>query len=295
MTLKVGIIGKGFVGGTLFTVLSAAMRNRPDDLWVSVYDLDPSKGCASEAVYAATVDVDILFVCLPTPMDAATGRCHLDIVKQAIVKACARGTNARPMIVVKSTVPPGTTEKWNEEFGRVYFNPEFLTEANALNDFVSSEYQILGVPAGDNEADIYLFAKLFEVLSPDQMPNHTRVFNVPATAAEMVKYTRNCYLATRLSFFNEIKQVCDALTVDYNEVKYYAGLDTRVGNHYNRIDEQSPSFGGHCLPKDLNALINLANDLGVDPKVAKAVWAKNLEVAKVRDWESMEGRAVIKK
>ena len=116
-----------------------------------------------------------------------------------------------------------------------------------------------------------------------------------ATELEMVKYTKNTYLATRLSFFNEIKQICDKLDVDFNFVKSVAGLDERVGNHYNTVNEDNPGWGGHCLVKDINALIYLEKSLGIDPKVLQAVADKNLEVRKYRDWEKQEGRAVIKK
>ena len=74
-----------------------------------------------------------------------------------------------------------------------------------------------------------------------------------------------------------------------------AGLDWRVGKHYNAIDEDEPEFSGSCLPKDINAFIYFAKELGVDPKVARAVWDKNVEVAKRKTWEKMLGRAVIKK
>jgi UDPglucose 6-dehydrogenase len=115
-----------------------------------------------------------------------------------------------------------------------------------------------------------------------------------AKSAEMVKYVANCFLATKVSFANEIYQICKAIGVDYNGVIETAMLDNRLGTSHWKVPGPDGHFGFGltCFPKDLNALIKLAELNGVDPKVMKAVWEKNLEVRPERDWELMKGRAV---
>ena len=108
----------------------------------------------------------------------------------------------------------------------------------------------------------------------------------------------SCFLATKVSFANEMKQICDEIDVDFDKVVEYALYDDRIGKSHLSVPgpDGSLGFGGHCFPKDLKAIISLAEDLGVQPSVTSAVWAKNLEVRKSenRDWERMIGRAVTK-
>jgi UDP-glucose 6-dehydrogenase len=116
-----------------------------------------------------------------------------------------------------------------------------------------------------------------------------------ALTAELVKYVGNCFLATKVSFANEIYQICSKLGVDYGGVINAAMLDKRLGKSHWKVPGPDGHFGFGltCFPKDINALIALAESLGVDPKVMKAAWAKNLEVRPEKDWEQMKGRAVL--
>lgn len=286
--MKVAIFGGGFVGFTCYQVFSKSPHE------VGIYDVNKEGSKAylegddvkffslEEAVQA-----DLVFVCVPTPMSKETGECRTHIVEGVIHDV--REARQKSLIIIKSTVPPGTTEAMNEKYGNVAFSPEFLTEANALDDFISTGYQIIG---SKNTQHQDTFASLIK--SCPEIQDHL-IEPLEPTEAEMVKYIRNTYLATRLSFFNEIKQICDKLGIYYPYLKYFAGLDQRVGGHYNSVNEDNPGFGGHCLPKDLNAMIFKAKELGVEPKVLKAVNEKNLEVRKNRDWETMEGRAIVNK
>ncbi len=286
--MKIGIIGQGFVGGTLYKALS----KMGGDYEVRAHDKDPER---SRNTLEEVAECDVVMVAVPTPMSMDTGECHTNIVERVI--ADLRQKNANNFIVIKSTVIPGTTERLNFSYGNIGFSPEFLTEANSYNDFVNLPYQILGY-GEESQLETEGFCKLqkifFDAHSQGVMAC-AKVYSVNARIAEMAKYTRNAYLATRLSFFNEMKQICDKLKIPYDELKYFAGLDPRVGQHYNRIDEDEPEFSGSCLVKDLNALTVVAKSLGIDPKMLSATWTKNLEVAKKRTWEEMEGRAVIKR
>lgn len=307
---SIAVIGQGFVGGSLTTVFA----ERGFDVYV--YDKIGKRATGAQPDGHTSIKhlVDscrtkgkafsnVFFVCLPTPM-FEDGEADLSIVEGAL-KELADAAGPDRIAVVKSTVPPGSTERWNKMFEgtglHVVFNPEFLTEANALDDMRNQNRIILGGPRPWINAVKLIFQTAFP-----KVP----LIKTSSTTAEMVKYTINCFLATKVSFANEMAQLCEALdnkglNIDYDKVIEYAKLDARLGNSHWAVPGPVPThdgryvrgFGGHCFPKDLNALVYVAEQLGVDMKVLKGAWAKNLEVRgpEDRDWEHMQGRAVSKK
>ena len=112
--------------------------------------------------------------------------------------------------------------------------------------------------------------------------------------AEMIKYLTNSFLATKVSFANEMHEFCDALNLDYDKVIEYATLDKRLGNSHWAVPgpDGDLGFGGHCFPKDLSTIINMTDKLGVTNNVLKATKQTNDKVRRNRDWENMKGRAV---
>lgn len=316
---SIAVIGQGFVGGSLTTVFAERGFN------VYVYDktgkvatggnscfapsdLPGSTGPTAVQIFAAACGAlkdfsGVFFVCLPTPM-FEDGEADLSIV-EGVLRELSEVKGRDRIAVVKSTVPPGSTERWNKMFEgsglHVVFNPEFLTEANALDDMRNQNRIILGGP----RPWINTVKLIFQTAFP-KVP----LVKTSSTTAEMVKYTINCFLSTKVSFANEVAQICEALdakglNIDYDKVVEYAKLDARLGNSHWAVPGPVPThdgryvrgFGGHCFPKDLNALVYVAEKLGVDPKVLKGVWAKNLEVRSPedRDWEHMKDRAVSKR
>jgi UDPglucose 6-dehydrogenase len=230
------------------------------------------------------------------------GSCDISIVESVLDQLSINNPYGLLRIaVIKSTVPPGTISLWNKKYEatllRTVFNPEFLTEANALNDMRNQDRIILGGPDGSVEKVSSIFTKAF----PD-----VPIYKTSSTNAEMVKYVANCFLATKVSFANEMYQACKSLAslgndVSYNTVISLAKLDKRLGDSHWQVpgpmpadDSGSPAFGygGSCFPKDINALIYTLEKIGVDPKVLKASWNKNLEVRPQRDWEKLKGRAI---
>ena len=218
----------------------------------------------------------------------ATGECHLDIVENTllgldIIEKCKT-------VVVKSTIPPGTTKKWNEKFKnlQIVFNPEFLTEANSINDFKNQTRIIIGGPKRASSKVRRIFTKAFPIV---------KIIKTDSTYAEMVKYVTNTFLATKVSFANEMYQICEKLDIDYDKVVEYATHDERLGySHWNVPGPDGDfGYGGHCFPKDIGALISLAHDLNVRPRMLTATECKNNDVRTNRDWEKQEGRAVINK
>ena len=308
---KLIIVGAGFVGGTSYKIFS-----RLNNWDVKIHDRDPKNsflhktwlhddlpkvnwvnelGEEGTSYTESVSSADLFVVALPTPMNQH-GECHTGIFESAIEQI--REVNKEAWICGKSTVPPGTTQRLYDKWGRVCFNPEFLTEANALYDFKSQRYQIIGSPEampGLGDSLDNLMFKLYEDCRDQKLLNidQAAILDINSSSAEMVKYMRNTYLATRLSFFNEMKQICDAAGIDFDSTKWWAGVDPRMGHHYSDVRPESPGWGAHCLPKDVNAMMFFAKSLGVDPVVLEGVWNKNLEVRRVRDWEQMSNRAVI--
>ena len=116
-----------------------------------------------------------------------------------------------------------------------------------------------------------------------------------STIAEMVKYFTNTFLSTKVSFANEMKQICDEINIDYDKVVEYATYDNRLGKSHWAVPgpDGKLGFGGSCFPKDINALIHLAGQLDLCPDVLLGVWEKNLEVRPEEDWKKLKGRAVV--
>ncbi len=275
----IGIIGQGFVGNAIYQ----KFKNYFD---VHTYDLDESK---SNDTKENVIHQQYLFLCLPTPMNT-DGSCNVDIIERELenIDLIADNQEILKTVVIKSTISPGTTQKWNKKYEalNIVFNPEFLTEANAVEDFNNQNRIILGGPRPATTELRRLYSKVFP---------KAHIIKTDSTHAEMVKYLTNSFLATKVSFANEIYQVCEKLNIDYDKVVEYATLDDRLGkSHWNVPGPDGDfGFGGHCLPKDLSALIYLAMNLDTETNVLNAVEETNDVVRTNRDWENMKGRAVV--
>ena len=321
--MSIGVVGQGFVGGSLTTVFSERGER------VFVYD---KMGKRAEGGIAEFVRSDIgqnlvpnsiaefvnacegtsgfsgiFFVCVPTPMyeDGSPDTSIVEDVLELICNAPYTTDSPERIAVIKSTVPPGSTERWNKLFNdrglHVVFNPEFLTEANAVNDMREQNRIVLGGPRPYINTVRNIFQRAFP-----KVP----IIKTSATTAEMVKYITNCMLAVKVSFANEVAQICEALdsdglNIDYDKVVEYAKVDRRLGETHWSVPGPVPThdgryvrgFGGHCFPKDINALMSVARKYDIQPTVMQAAWDKNLEVRKNddRDWEKQLGRAVSKR
>jgi len=275
----IGIIGQGFVGNAVYQ----KFKNYYD---VLTYDLDETKSNSNvnEIIYKC----ENIFVCLPTPMKKS-GECDLSICETVLseIDLIVDNLETTKNIIIKSTVPPGTTEHWNYKYESldIVFNPEFLTEANAVSDYENQDRIILGGVRPATTELKTIFSKVFP---------KAHIIKTDSTHAEMVKYLTNTFLATKVSFANEIYQVCQVVGADYDKVIEYATLDDRLGkSHWNVPGHDGDfGFGGHCFPKDLSALLHLSNKFGTINNVLQSTKDTNDEIRKNRDWEQMKGRAV---
>ena len=275
----IGIIGQGFVGNAVYQ----KFKNYYD---VLTYDLDESKSNSdvNEIIYKC----ENIFVCLPTPMNN-DGSCNINIVEQVLtgIDLTTDNLETQRNIIIKSTIPPGTTAKWNRRFEslNIVFNPEFLTEANAVSDYENQDRIILGGVRPATTELKTIFSKVFP---------KAHIIKTDSTHAEMVKYLTNTFLATKVSFANEMYSLCNQLNIDYDKVVEYATLDDRLGkSHWNVPGPDGDfGFGGHCFPKDLAAILHLSNELNTMNNVLCAVQETNNNIRRNRDWEQMKGRAV---
>jgi UDPglucose 6-dehydrogenase len=228
---------------------------------------------------------EFIFVCLPTPMKSIDGSCDISIVENVIEEI--NSIDKHVIVVIKSTIPPGTTEKLNRKYENIniVFNPEFLTEVNAVQDFNDQKRIVLGGPRPSTTKLRRIYTKVFP---------KAHIIKTDSTHAEMVKYLTNSFLATKVSFANEIYQICDKLNLDYDKVVEYSTLDERLGQSHWSVPgpDGDLGYGGHCFPKDVRALIHLAEKMSINPLMLKSTNKKNDQVRKNRDWEKMKGRAI---
>jgi len=274
--VKIGIIGQGFVG----SAIREGLKGFYD---VLTYDIDESK-CNSSHIDVCN-KTDIIFVCIPTPMRKG-GECDTRLLESVVEKLqdeCGK-LNKTPILVIKSTVPPGTTTRiYNKGYLDVCFSPEFLTEANSFDDFKNQSRIIIG---GSGAKKVKrMFRKPFP-----RIP----IIVTKAETAEMVKYFTNCFLATKVTFANQMYEICDDAGIDYDKVCEYALYDERIGKSHLAVPgpDGDRGFGGHCFPKDLNAMIRFAEQNSVSEFFLKAVNIANNDYRADKDWEKMKGRAV---
>ncbi|MDP3947243.1 MAG: hypothetical protein Q8Q41_00940, partial [bacterium] len=201
-------------------------------------------------------NADIVFVCVPTPYHE-DGRGYDD----SAIRESLQLLEGSKVVVIKSTILPGSTEQFQKEFPRhkILFNPEFLVAKTAIEDFLHPQRQIIGVTVNSkDEAD-----RILAFLPPAPF---TRVTH--ATEAEMVKYFGNAFLSTKVIFANQMYDLCEKLGIRYDAVRESAAADPRIGeSHLDVLHDGYRGYGGACLPKDMRSFINFSEKMRVHQKL----------------------------
>jgi UDPglucose 6-dehydrogenase len=247
--LRMGIVGHGFVG--------KAVEYGFYHHLVDQFLVDPN--------YDTTIDdlVDykpqVAFICAPTPQNPESGFVDASIVEDAVLKLIYH-TNA--LVVIKSTVTPDIIDRiYNSieptDYDRFIYNPEFLTEKSACEDFVNAEHHVFG---GTNPACDEL-QQLYDIFSSCKSDKYYRMSGCEAS---FVKYATNAYLATKLTFFNQLKELTESFDCSYNMITRAMGADDRIGIKHTRVPgpDKKKGFGGACLPKDTTALLKFSEQRG---------------------------------
>jgi len=276
--MKLGIIGNGFVG----SAIANGFAHYVDDL--KIYDKNPNLSTAS---LKDCISQDIVFVCVPTPMHLSeNGKCDTSIINTCFNEINQIGSSA--VFVIKSTVPIGTTSSLQEQFPdlKILHSPEFLTARSARLDFITPSRNIVGYPKSFY-SKTHTVPNLLVDLYDQRFPG-IKTFLLDSESTEMIKYVANCFFATKISYFNEVNQVCQKLNLNFNEVMEGVLSDGRIGVSHFQVPghDGKEGFGGTCFPKDLNSFINLMKNNNVNPNVLEAAWKTNLEVRSEKDWEN---------
>ena len=225
-----------------------------------------------------------VFICVGTPQDES-GAADLKYVKSA-AERMAPYLEPGAVVICKSTVPVGTNRKvreWIQQKTDTPFysasNPEFLKEGAAIDDFTKPDRVVVGV---DDEEAADIVQELYKPFLRTEKP----FISMGIESAEMVKYAANCMLATKISFINEIANICEKVNADINEVRKGIGHDARIGFSFLF---PGVGYGGSCFPKDVRALASVAADNGVEPRILRTVdetndQQKNVLFEKLKDY-----------
>lgn len=238
-------------------------------------------------------EADIVFLAVGTP-EKEDGSADLTYIEEA-VRAVAKHMEKDVVIVTKSTVPVGTNERmrammewWKPPFLRasVISNPEFLREGSAVYDWFYGDRIIIGASEADKEAA--------ELLSCLYEPLGIPIVRTDLASAEMIKYASNAFLATKISFINEISNICEKVGATIDDVAYGIGLDKRIGPHFLQA---GIGYGGSCFPKDTKALVQIAGNVQHQFELLEAVIQVNnrqqaLLVEKAKQYMPLRGKNV---
>lgn len=277
----IGIVGWGVVGQATGNAFAAVKSNKV--LWWDKYKKSPV------TLQKLVKDSEFIFICVPTPMKDNYSNIDLSIVKQVVSRIAKLIDDRKKILTIKSTVIPGTTASLAKQYPHVNFamNPEFLTEANAFEDFLRTDRTVIG-------AFKHSVADRLSILYQNLYGPGSKIFLTDPTTAEMVKYMSNMFLATKVMFANEMSDLCQKVGINYQEVKEMVVADHRIFDSH--LDVTSiKGFGGKCFPKDMVALLGLFKQKKVDASLLSTVWKKNLRVRQVRDWEEIAGAVSSKK
>ena len=215
---------------------------------------------------------DIIFICVGTPTKKKSNSADLKYVFQ-VAKKLRKYIKKYKIIVTKSTVPVSTGDKIEKILNSkkrkkivdVVSNPEFLREGEAIRDFVYPDRVVVGT--NSQKANRIMNSLYLPIIK-----KKSRYFNTSRKGAELVKYASNAFLATKISYINEIANLCEKSGVDIKDISFGMGLDQRIGDRFLRA---GPAYGGSCFPKDTKALVDVAKSFKTDLSIVKTVIKSN--------------------
>jgi len=252
--LKVAIIGLGYVG-------QAIEKSHQND---TVVICDPKR---EDSVAVETIgNCDAIYVSVPSPQ-REDGSCDTRILQSVLSKLNVPRNKSTP-IIAKTTAPPSVYQKLNQQYQNLVHCPEFLTAANNCDDYLRSEFFILG---GRDD-----FRSRAQRIISTVLPNSVGVLTDIKTAA-LYKYMVNCYLATKVTFMNEFAQLADSVGVDWEDLVNITAFEKRIGKSHMQVPgaDGVPGWGGMCFPKDTSALVHEAQQIGIDMLLLNSTIATN--------------------
>jgi UDPglucose 6-dehydrogenase len=262
--MKIGVIGAGFVGSSVI--------NGFDTKRAEILVCDPKYNSVTieELVYSQP---SIIFICLPTP-ESKNGSVDVSIVEKVVYDL--DGTGFDGIVVIKSTITPDHIERFDNSVGyRIVYNPEFLTEANAHDDFINPPMQILGGRWEDCEEVERIYVRYSKV-------KIVPTFKTDYKTASLLKYTINSFLATKVIFMNEIAALHKQIGAgsSWEQFTDMLSRDSRIGNSHLKVPgpDGEPGFGGHCFPKDTAGLLYFSNENKTELSILRQAVIKNKQI-----------------
>lgn len=274
MSQKVAIVGYGYVGQAYHLMFPEAKIYDP------YYDKSGFKTSTKKEVNSC----DLAIICVPTPTSEDGMSCDTGIVEDTFKWLRV------PVVVIKSTVTPGTTERLDTEYkhGDVCFSPEYIGEGGYFmpywkypdpKDPRKHDFMIVG---GKKTAT----SRVVDIFIRHKGP-HTKFMQVDAKTAEIIKYTENMWIATKVTFVNEMYDVCKAMGVDWNDVREGWLMDTRVDRNFTAVFVDKRGFEGKCLPKDTKAIVHASKESGYEPKFLQDVIDNNNRIREEHGFEEV--------
>ncbi len=269
---KIGIIGRGFVGSAVEFGFSAQCGC---NAIIKSYDIDESR--KKDSLDVTVNNSDFIFVSVPTPSNhTGIDLSSLISALESIEQVNRRNDN---IILIRSTIIPGTTKKLDEKFKKlnIVFNPEFLTERSAKFDFINQSRFIIG---GDPK-----FTNMVAQLYKWRFGNTAPIIQTNFETAELIKYMNNCFFATKVSFLNEMKILSQKIGADWDTSVQGFVSDGRIGHSHIQVPgpDGKLGFGGNCLPKDVKAILEFSKKLGINLNTIEGAWETNLDVRPKED------------
>lgn len=222
----------------------------------------------SDSLSSSVKDADIIFITVGTPSKRLEGDADLSFVWD-VAKEISQNIKKYCLVVTKSTVPVGTTqqvkqiilENVDQENFDVVSNPEFLREGSAIDDFMRPDRVVIGC---ENKKSENIMRDLYRPLNLNETP----IVSISIESSEVIKYASNSFLATKISFINQVANLCEQVGANIQDVAKGMGIDKRIGSKFLHA---GPGYGGSCFPKDVKAFINTANKHNVDFSILSAV------------------------
>lgn len=273
--MNVGIVGNGYVGHAT----GAGFATNPENKVFAYDKFKESPNTLDEVVEKA----DFIFICVPTPIFSDYSGMDMSIVEEVVGEVAEKINNPGKVIIIKSTSLPGTTKKMAEKYPKVDFvmNPEFLTQKNADADFMKPYRTVIGCSKPE-------VGEKVKALYGTILPSDQKYLITDTTSAEVIKYMSNILLASKVLLANEFYDLAQKVGANYDDVQKGVEADPRIGTHLGVPGSDGDrGFGGACFPKDTIGILGLAKDLEIDMSALQAIWNKNLQIRKNRDWESM--------
>lgn len=278
--MKIGVVGVGIVGGATAKVLEKKHE-------VFLYDKFKPEYSSEENLRNLVANSGVIFICVPTPMKV-TGEIDYSSIhnslEQITEEMMKMGRNPHEiLIVIRSTAVSGSTDRLTYKYSfRFAFNPEFLREKCAVEDMENTDRVVIGA---NDEKSINQLQEVYKPIFPN-----AKYVVVTRKEAEMIKYAANVTLASQVIIANEIHNICRAIGVDYDVVRNAILLDDRIGKNTKVPGHDGDfGFGGKCFPKDLKALIRIAQEQGYDAYLLQEIWRTNERVRKNKDWLKIKG------